>query len=136
MIEGTPGTPFEDEVLIRRLRWASDETGFAIIEADRDGDEIVLVGTLSHLEERERVRVVGQWQDDRRYGLQVKVSAAEPLAPTGDAALLVYLKRVKHVGSGRAEKLLARYGDDVLEAVDRDPAAAFRALGLFRNSFL
>ena len=130
MIEGTPGTPFEDEVLIRRLRWASDETGFAIIEADRDGDEIVLVGTISHLEERERVRVSGEWQDDRRYGLQVKVSTADPIAPTGEAALLVYLKRVKHVGTGRAEKLLTRHGEDVLDAIDRDPPAVFRALGL------
>jgi len=130
MIEGIPGTPFEDEVVIRRRRWASDETGFAIIDADRAGDEIVLVGTIAHLEERERVRITGQWQDDRRYGLQVKVATAEPLAPTGEAALLVYLKRVKHIGSGRAEKLLARHGEDVLEAIDRDPAAAFRSLGL------
>ena len=59
MIEGTPGTPFEDEVLIRRTRWSSDETGFAIVDAERDGDEITLVGTLAHLEERERVRISG-----------------------------------------------------------------------------
>ena len=102
MIEGIPGTPFQDEVVIRRLRWTSDETGFAIIDADRAGDEVVLVGTLAHLEERERVRIDGLWQDDKRYGLQIKVATAEPLAPSGDAALLAYLKRVRHVGAGRA----------------------------------
>jgi exodeoxyribonuclease V alpha subunit len=130
MIEGTPGTPFEGEVLIRRRRWSSDESGFAVIDADRDGDEVVLVGTIGHLEERERVRIAGVWQDDRRYGMQVKVALAEPLAPAGDDALMAYLKRVKHIGPGRAERLLRRYGDDVLEAVDRDPHAAFRAVGL------
>ena len=130
MIEGIPGTPFEDEVLIRRRRWASDETGFAIVDADRAGDEIMLVGTIAHLEERERVRIGGQWQDDRRYGLQVKVATAEPLAPTGEAALLAYLKRVRHVGGRRAERLLELYGEDVLEVIDRDPRAAFRRLGL------
>src|SRR4051812_1527043 len=130
MSEGTPGTPFEDEVLIRRRRWASDETGFAIIDADREGDEITLVGTIAHLEERERVRISGQWQNDRRYGLQVKVATAEPLAPTGEAALLVYLKRVRHVGGRRAERLLELYGEDVLEVIDRDPKAAFRRMGL------
>ena len=130
MQEGTPGTPFQDEVIIRRLRWSSDETGFAIIDADRAGDEVVLVGTIAHLEERERVRIAGLWQDDRRYGMQVKVATAEPVAPAGDAALLAYLKRVRHVGPGRAEKLLTRYGDAVLEAIDRDPSAAFRGLGL------
>jgi exodeoxyribonuclease V alpha subunit len=130
VIEGIPGTQFQDEVVIRRLRWASDETGFAILDADRDGDEVTLVGTLAHLEERERVRVWGEWQDDRRYGLQVKVTTAEPLAPTGEAALLVYLKRVRHVGGRRAERLLELYGEDVLQVIDRDPKAAFRRLGL------
>ena len=100
MIEGIPGTPFQDEVVIRRLRWASDETGFAVIDADRAGDEIVLVGTIAHLEERERVRIDGLWQDDRRYGLQVKVATAEPLAPSGEAALLAYLKRVGTSAAG------------------------------------
>jgi len=130
VIEGIPGTPFQDEVVIRRLRWSSDETGFAIIDADRAGDEVVLVGTIAHLEERERVRIDGLWQDDRRYGLQVKVATAEPLAPTGDDALLAYLKRVKHVGSTRAGRLLELYGEGVLDVIDRDPRAAFRRLGL------
>jgi exodeoxyribonuclease V alpha subunit len=130
MIEGAPGAPFDDEVVIRRRRWASADSGFAVIDAERDGDEIVLVGPIGHLEERERARVAGVWQDDRRFGLQVKVTLAEPLAPDGDAAMLAYLRRVKHVGLTRAARLLDRYGDDVLDAIDHDPHAAFRSLGL------
>ncbi|MET0687529.1 MAG: AAA family ATPase [Solirubrobacteraceae bacterium] len=130
LIEGTPGSLFEGEVDIVRLRWSSDETGFAVVEADRDGDEVVLVGTLAHLEPRERVRVRGTWQEDRRFGLQVRVLVAEPLPPSGDAALLVYLKRVKHIGAGRAGKLLDRYGEGVLDAIDRDARGAFRWAGL------
>ena len=125
-----PGTAFESEVVIRRRRFASDETGFGVLDADWDDDEIVLVGTIAHLEERERARVRGVWKEDRRYGLQVVVSLAEPIAPSGDAALTAYLRRVKHVGSARAAQLLARYGDGVLDAIDRDPFAAFRSVGL------
>src|SRR3954453_12783474 len=130
MSEGEPGTPFEDEVVVRRRRWASEDSGFAVLDAERDGDEIVLVGPIGHLEERERARIRGVWQDDRRFGMQVKVATAEPLAPAGDTALLVYLRRVKHVGLTRAARLLDRYGEDVLDEIDRDPGAAFRALGL------
>src|SRR3990170_2075373 len=101
MIEGTPGTPFEGEVAIRRRRFASDDSGFAVV-----------------------------WQDDRRFGLQVRVATAEPLPPSGDAALAAYLKRVRHVGAGRAGQLLHRHGDGVLEAIDHDPHGAFRAVGL------
>ena len=130
MIEARPGTAFEGEVLIQRRRWANDETGFAVVDADCGGDQVVLIGTIAHLEERERVRIAGVWQDDRRFGMQVKVATAEPLGPSGDAALTAYLKRVKHVGGGRAGRLLERYGDTVLEAIDRDPHAAFRSIGL------
>ncbi|HET6549814.1 MAG TPA: AAA family ATPase [Solirubrobacter sp.] len=130
MIDGLPGTPFEDEVTVRRLRWTSDDGGFAVIDAERDGDEIVLVGPIAHLEVRERVKIAGVWQDDRRFGMQVKVRLAEPVAPSGEAALLAYLRRVKHVGGARAARLLARYGDRVLDAIDDDPPAAFRTAGL------
>ena len=133
MIDGEPGTAFEDEVLVRRRRWASDETGFAVLDADRDGDEVVLVGAIAHLEERERVRISGVWQDDRRFGMQVKVATAEPLAPSGSDALIAYLKRVKHVGGVRAERLLERHGDRVLDEIDRDPHASFVAVGLSRR---
>ncbi|HWK27907.1 MAG TPA: AAA family ATPase [Solirubrobacter sp.] len=130
MFDGEPGTAFQDEVVVRRLRFSAPDTGFAVVDADRDGDDVVLVGTLSHLEERERVRVEGVWADDRRFGMQVKVRVAESVAPSGEVALIAYLKRVRHIGVGRAARLLERYGDDVLFAIDEDPAAAFRSVGL------
>src|SRR5215212_1165268 len=130
MIEGTPGTAFEGEVVVRRIRFAGEDGGFAVLDAERDGDELVLVGPVAHLEARERARIRGTWQDDRRFGMQVRVATAEPLAPSGDAALLAYLKRVKHVGPGRARQLLDRHGPGVLEAIDADPHGALRAAGL------
>src|SRR3954453_11054573 len=124
-----PGTGFESEVVIHRRRYASEDTGFGVLDADWDGDEIVLVGTIGHLEPRERAVVRGVWKEDRRYGLQVHVSLAEPVAPSG-AALATYLRWVKHVGAARAARLTARHGDDVLDVIDRDPAGEVRSLGL------
>ena len=130
-MEGAPGTRFEEEVVVERVRFVAPDTGFAVVEADRDGDEIIVVGPLSHVEAGERVAIAGVWQDDRRFGMQVKAERAEPLAPTGAKAVLSYLERTRHVGPARAAKLLARYGEDgVLDAVDADPRAAFKAAGL------
>ena len=130
MHDGEPGTAFSDEVVVRRLRFTSEDSGFAVIDAERSGDDVVLVGTLAHLEERERVRIEGTWHDDRRFGMQVKVRLAEPVPPSGEEALIAYLKRVKHIGGGRAARLLERYGDGVLGEIDADPGRAFRTLGL------
>ena len=123
---------FDGEVTIRRTRYVSDDTGWAVVEAEADdGDEIVLVGPLSHLEQRERAHVLGTWVDDSRYGPQVKVTQATPLAPADAESVILYLKRVKHVGVKRAARLLDRYGAaGALEAVDADPRAAFAVAGL------
>ncbi len=124
------GTPFAAEVVVRGRRFANEDSGFAVLDGDADGQHVVLVGPLAHLEERERATVTGAWVRDPRYGPQVKVREAHPLAPADEDALVAYLRRVRHVGPRRAAALHARYGDGVLAAIDADPHAAFAAEGL------
>jgi exodeoxyribonuclease V alpha subunit len=121
---------FDEEIVVRRTRFASDSTGWAVLDAsDADGEPVVLVGPLIHLEARERAHVVGTWVDDSRYGLQVKVSEARPLPPADKETLIAYLRRVKHVGARRAQELIERFGPaEVLDAIDQDPASAFAAV--------
>jgi exodeoxyribonuclease V alpha subunit len=124
-------TAFDCEVTITRQRFANRDTGFAVLDAEADGEPVVLVGPLIHLEARERARVMGSWVTDSRYGPQVKVSEARPLAPTDAAALTSYLRKVTHVGRKRAEALIEHHGPaSVLDVIDRDPAGAFRSVGL------
>jgi exodeoxyribonuclease V alpha subunit len=124
------GAPFAAEVVVRARRFASEESGFAVLDCDHDGERVVLVGPLVHLEPRERAAVAGAWVLDPRYGPQVKVAQAHPLPPAGEDALLAYLRRVRHVGPRRAEALLAAHGAGVLDAIDGDPRATFAAAGL------
>jgi exodeoxyribonuclease V alpha subunit len=120
----------EATVDVRRRRFHNAETGFAVLECELDGEPVVLVGLLGHLEERERAQIRGTWVDDRRYGPQVKVAEALPLAPTDPAALEEYLRRVRYIGARRAQALIERYGDQVLTTIDRDPEQAFASIGL------
>jgi len=124
------GTPFAAEVRVRGQRFANQESGFAVLDGEADGRHVVLVGPLAHLEPDERATVTGAWVRDPRYGPQVRVREAHPLAPTDEAALLAYLRRVRHVGPRRAKALFAAHGADVLQAVDADPRRAFERAGL------
>ncbi len=128
-------TDFDAPVTVRRRRYVSEDTGWAVVEAAAaDGVPVVLVGPLIHLEERERAHVLGEWVVDSRYGRQVKVLQAMPLPPGDAETLATYLCRVRHVGAKRASSLIERYGvADVLEAIDRDPQAAFASVGLGRE---
>lgn len=124
------GTPFAAEVVVRGQRFANAESGFAVLDGEADGRHVVLVGPLAHLEERERAAVTGAWVRDPRYGPQVRVREAHPLAPSDEAALVAYLRRVRHVGARRAAALYGLYGDGVLATVDADPRHAFERAGL------
>ena len=124
--------PFDSEVTVRRTRYLSPDAGWAVVEAaDDQGDELVLVGPIGHLEQRERAHVLGRWIDDSRYGPQVQVAQATPLSPIDAESVALYLRRVKHVGLRRAERLIDRYGAErVLDTIDADPHRAFAAAGL------
>ncbi len=130
--ESPSGDPFSGAVTIRHRRFHNEDSGWAVVdgEAEADGEPIVLVGPLGHLEPGERAQIEGTWVDDRRYGPQVKVTEALPLAPTDPDALEEYLRRVRYVGKRRAHALVEHFGAEVLDAIDRDPAAAFAAVGL------
>jgi exodeoxyribonuclease V alpha subunit len=119
-------------VTVRHVRFANQETGWAVLDAATgDGTPIALVGPLVHLEPGERARVLGEWVVDSRFGRQVKVAQASPLTPDDPDAVVAYLKRVKHIGSRRAEQLVERFGfEDLFERIDSDPEAAFATVGL------
>ena len=123
--------PFDSEVTIRRQRFANADNGFAVLDAESDDGPLVLVGPLIHLEHGERARVTGIWVTDSRYGDQVKVTEARPLPPEDRPALMSYLRRIKNIGEKRAGRLIDRFGSEsVLDAIDAEPAAAFRRVGL------
>jgi hypothetical protein len=73
---------FDAPVTVRHVRFANEQTGWAVLDAaEADGTPIALVGPLVHLEEGERAQIIGEWVTDSRYGRQLRVSEARPLAP-------------------------------------------------------
>ena len=124
------GEEFAGEVLVRNRRFANEDSGFAVLDGEWDGERIVLVGPLVHLELGERAAVAGSWTVDPRYGPQVRVREAHPAPPADEEALAAYLRRVRHVGPRRAAALLQAFGAEALNEIDRDPRAAFARAGL------
>jgi exodeoxyribonuclease V alpha subunit len=110
------------------VRWRADDGGFAVLAAvrDDDGEEVVLTGPIAHLHQGDTVEVSGAWREHPKFGRQLHVEQVKVGAPASTDAILTLLESVKHVGPRGAQWLLERHGDEVLEAVDRDPGVRLR----------
>jgi exodeoxyribonuclease V alpha subunit len=114
-------------VEVARVRFATDDGGFAVLDATSDdGEPVVLAGPLAHVHAGDAMEVSGTWRDHPRHGRQFQVSDVRIAEPTSDAALLALLGAIKHIGATGAAFLLQRHGSDVLAVVDADPHARLR----------
>ncbi len=123
------GDHFEGEVRVEYIRWCSEDGKFAVVEVSlQDGTPLCAVGPLGHLEEDSRARLSGEFEVHARHGLQLAAREAEPLDPAGIDGARRYLKSLPGIGTKRADELIDLHGDELFEAIDRDPEAAFAEL--------
>jgi exodeoxyribonuclease V alpha subunit len=117
-------------VEVTAVRFALDDGDFAVLAGlSDDGEEVVLTGALGHVHAGESVDVAGSWRRHPRHGQQFAVERVRVREPVGEVALLAYLGSIKHVGPRGAAWLLEHHGPDaVLDAIDRDPERALRAV--------
>ncbi len=114
-------------VEVARVRFATDDGGFAVLDATSDeGEPVVLAGPLAHAHAGDAMEVSGAWRDHPRHGRQFQVREVRIAEPTSDAALLGLLSGVRHIGVTGAAFLLERHGSEVLAVVDADPHARLR----------
>ncbi|MBX5442626.1 MAG: ATP-dependent RecD-like DNA helicase [Solirubrobacteraceae bacterium] len=114
-------------VEVSRVRFATDDGGFAVVDAvTGDGDPVVVCGPLAHVHAGDAMEVRGTWRDHPRHGRQFHAADVRIAEPASEAALLAILSSIRHVGPRGAAFLLQRHGTAVLEVVDADPHARLR----------
>ena len=120
---------FDASVTVVRHLFTAPDSDFAVVVTTADdGESVTAAGPLGHLEEGTRARIAGQWADHPKYGPQVQATLGYELDPDDADGTRKYLLTIRGVGKTRAAALIERHGDDLFEAVDRDPEAAFGAL--------
>ncbi|MGI8596154.1 MAG: helix-hairpin-helix domain-containing protein, partial [Thermoleophilaceae bacterium] len=127
---------FDAEVRVQATLYKTADESFAVVLIEApDGDTVAAAGPLAHLAPGTRARVAGRWQEHAKYGHQVQADLGYELDPDDAGGVRKYLLTIRHIGKSRAQALIERHGDAVLERIDRDPDAAFAALpGLGRKA--
>ncbi|MEZ4467012.1 MAG: AAA family ATPase [bacterium] len=112
------------EGVLHRVLFRSEDEAFAVASLrPAKGAEVRVVGALGGLHEGEQVRLRGHWRHTEKFGHQFQVQAGYPILPQDPDGIRRYLAsgRVKGIGKGLADRLVATFGAETLRVVAEDP---------------
>ncbi|MCY3763283.1 MAG: helix-hairpin-helix domain-containing protein, partial [Gemmatimonadetes bacterium] len=127
--------------LVRRITFHNPDNGYTIAQVEPETEEkkapegITVVGVMTGVAEGQTVEVTGAWEDHPKYGRQLKVESCRAVFPTTEEGIRRFLSSglVKGVGKKFAERIVARFGRDTLEVLDREPRRLLEVPGLGRK---
>ena len=126
---------------IERVTYYNDENGYSVIKvapdkrmpkrSARDG-MVTVVGTMPELGVGESAEFQGEWVEDPRYGIQLRVETVTPIVPTSTQGITRYLSSglVKGIGPRTAEKIVGHFGTDTITILNREPQRLTEVPGL------
>ncbi|QSR85419.1 ATP-dependent RecD-like DNA helicase [Methylacidimicrobium sp. B4] len=112
--------------LIERVTFFSEETGFCVLKVKVAGrrDLVPVVGSLPSVAAGEWVTARGRWVREREHGLQFRAESLRTSPPTTVEGIERYLGSgmVKGIGPVYAKKLVERFGEKILEIIEKESA--------------
>jgi len=117
---------------IDRFLYQDLESGYVIFVLGTGSEKATVRGKLPPLHEGQEVEVGGQWVYDPKYGRQFEASQCKLHLPTTTSGLKKFLGSglIKGIGKVYAEKMVNRFGEDVLKVIDKNPTRLSEISGL------
>ena len=140
---GTPrkrggGAPDDAEATlegtVERVVYSGGDGAFTVarLKVERDGTIVTVVGSLVGVPEGAVLRVSGRFEATARFGDQFRVTRYTEVAPQTIEGLRRYLGSglIKGIGPEFASRIVARFGIETLEILDRDPGRISEVPGI------
>ncbi len=110
---------------VERIVFHSEESGFTVLRLkvqDRS-EPVAVTGYLAVVSAGEFVECVGEWHNDKIYGIQFKASELSVVPPATTEGIEKYLASgmVKGVGRHFAKVLVDAFGEEVFSVIENDP---------------
>ena len=109
---------------VERCIFTSPESGFSVLVLVMGNKQsTIITGALAHIQPGEQVTLQGAWKMHPKFGKQFEVSQCTTCTPTTIGGLKKYLGSgmVKGIGPVYAEKLVDKFGLNVLEIIEKEP---------------
>ena len=119
---------------VHTVTFFSEDTGYLVAKVQAKGEPgmVTIVGNMGQVTPGETLLLTGSWSTHPQYGRQFAVERFEQHMPASLTGIKRYLesKQIKGVGPVLAGKLLAAYGDKVLEILDEAPERLLTVKGI------
>lgn len=120
------------EGYVEHIVYRNEENGYTVFSILEDGEEITCVGTLQFLNEGEYLQIEGEYVEHPTYGLQLKVSNYEEIAPKDIASIEKYLGSgaIKGIGPAMAKRIVKEFGEDTFKVMEEEPERLVKVRGI------
>jgi exodeoxyribonuclease V alpha subunit len=111
--------------LIERVTFFSEESGFCVLRVKAEGyrDLVTVVGSAPGVSAGEWITAEGDWVIDKEHGRQLKAFHLKTMPPNTREGMEKYLASgmVKGIGPIYAKRLIARFGEELFEVIEKTP---------------
>ncbi|WP_243309870.1 ATP-dependent RecD-like DNA helicase [Fundidesulfovibrio agrisoli] len=129
-----PTPPAELTCEVHTVTFFSESTSYLVAKVQAKGEPgvVTIVGTMGLVSPGETLYLRGQWTTHSQYGRQFAVEYFEQRMPASLTGIKRYLesKQIKGVGPVLAGKMLAEFGDRVLDVLDEAPEKLLAVKGI------
>jgi len=119
--------------IVDRVIYQNQENGFAVFIVQLNAKNSVTVkGCVPTINAGEQVLVRGVWNMHQKFGKQFEAQSCEKPAPTSILGFKKYLGSglIKGIGPVYGDKLVAAFGEKVLEVIDKYPERLMSVPGI------
>lgn len=111
------------EGIVENVVYKNEQTGYIVFELDVKDNLITAVGEIGEIYEGESVKLSGNFTNHSTYGSQFRISLCERSIPKKANEIFRYLSSgvIKGVGSKTAAAIVAQFGDDTLNIIEKEP---------------
>jgi exodeoxyribonuclease V alpha subunit len=111
--------------LVERVVFHNVDTGFAVLRVRTRSNAPVatVVGVVAAIAEGEYLQASGNWETSREHGRQFRARHLHASAPSSIEGIERYLGSglIKGIGPAYASRLVAAFGDDVFDVIEKQP---------------
>ena len=120
------------EGTIAYITFASQDTGFTVLELQTEDDLVTVVGEMVGVAPGQQLVVYGSYSNHPSFGVQFKVQNYEVALPSDENAVYTYLASgaVKGIGPVTAKRIIKAFGDKALEILECDPVQLATVKGI------